>query len=109
VDAVMIFLCDQPLVASQSLDRMVESHFNSSNKITAAFYAGTAGTPVVFDSSLFAELIQLKDHQGGKTLIHRHPEMVGHFPLPEAELDIDTKEDFARLNSASPPERPTGN
>jgi MobA-like NTP transferase domain len=39
VDAVMIFLCDQPLVTAQSLDQMVHAHFSSGKKITAALYA----------------------------------------------------------------------
>jgi molybdenum cofactor cytidylyltransferase len=100
VDAVMIFLCDQPLITAQHLDQLVAAHFKSDKHITAAFYAGTAGTPVIFGSALFEELQALEDGQGGKALIHRHPEMVGHFPLPQAEMDVDTAEDFARLAKA---------
>jgi molybdenum cofactor cytidylyltransferase len=97
VDAVMIFLCDQPLITANMLDRMVAAHFKSDKQITAAFYAGTVGTPVVFGSALFQELKSLQDGQGGKAIVQRHPELAGHFPLPQAEVDVDTAADFSRL------------
>jgi len=102
VDAAMIFLCDQPLVSAAALDELVEAHFQSGKQITAAFYAGTAGTPAVFASSLFDELLSLEDHQGGKAIIQRYPEQVFTFPLPEAQTDIDTAADFARLVRGNP-------
>jgi molybdenum cofactor cytidylyltransferase len=97
VDAVVIFLCDQPLVTSQSLDRLVATHFESGQKITAATYAGVVGTPVVFSGSLFDDLRTLPDAQGGKAILARYPEAIHQFPLEEAEVDVDTIADFERL------------
>jgi hypothetical protein len=39
----------------------------------------------------------LGDNQGGKAVLQRHPDQVQAFALPEAEMDIDTAEDFKGL------------
>jgi molybdenum cofactor cytidylyltransferase len=97
VDAVLLFLCDQPLVNCMHLDRMIEVHLASGKAITAACYAGTFGTPVIFAASLFDELLALGDAEGGKIVLGRHLDQVQPFPLPEAQADVDTPEEFARL------------
>lgn len=96
-DAAMIFLCDQPLIAAPSLDRMIEAWSSSGKAMAAALYAGTLGTPAIFSAAQFDELLSLRDSQGGKAVLGRHPDDVCAFPLPEAEVDLDTMEDFRRL------------
>ena len=98
----MIFLCDQPLVLATALDRMVESYFASAKKMAAASYASALGTPAIFAASLFDELLALGDSQGGKAILNRHPDQVHAFDLPEAEIDLDTMEDFRRLSRHLP-------
>jgi molybdenum cofactor cytidylyltransferase len=97
VDAVMIFLCDQPLITSTMLDQMVAAHFSMIKAITAAHYSDTFGTPVIFSASLMHELSALEEGQGGKAILSRHPDQVAAFALPEAAVDVDTAEDFDRL------------
>lgn len=97
VDAVMIFLCDQPLVTAGSLDDLVASHFRSNKPISAATYGGTAGTPVIFAADLFPELHALGDAQGGKSIIQRYPQELNSFPLTLAEADVDTPQDYNRI------------
>jgi len=99
IDAVMIFLCDQPLIPASMLNHMVSMHFAKAAPITAAFYADTFGTPVIFSASLFDELLSLQDQQGGKTVLARHPNQVTGIQLPEAEVDVDTMDDFNRLTT----------
>jgi molybdenum cofactor cytidylyltransferase len=101
-DAVMIFLCDQPLISSTVLNQLVEAHFVSDKLITAAFYANEPGTPAIFSSSLLAELMALPDSRGGKWIMHRHPDQLQTVAVPEAEMDIDTVEDFKRLTGGKP-------
>jgi molybdenum cofactor cytidylyltransferase len=98
IDAAMIFLCDQPLISAAILDRMVEAHFSSDQSITAAFYGETTGTPVIFSASYFDELKALGDAHGGKSLLKKYPDRVQMFPLPEAEMDIDTPSDYQKLS-----------
>jgi molybdenum cofactor cytidylyltransferase len=95
VDAVVIFLCDQPLVDTELLNRLVASHFQGGKPITAAFYSGVEGTPAVFSSSLFDELGNLENGQGGKALFARHA--VQRLALQEAAVDVDTAADYQEL------------
>ena len=97
VDAAMIFLCDQPLISAMALDRMVERYFASTKKMAAASYGGALGTPAIFAASLFDELLAVEDSQGGKALLNRHADQVQAVAMPEAEIDLDTMEDFKRL------------
>jgi molybdenum cofactor cytidylyltransferase len=105
LDALMILLCDQPLIHTQALDQMWSAHLRANKPITAASYAGALGTPVIFSSTHFAELCQLQPHQGGKTVLQRHPHQVHPFPLPEAAIDVDTPDDYQTLlnHHSSPP------
>jgi molybdenum cofactor cytidylyltransferase len=102
IDAVMIFLCDQPLISAEMLDRMVEAHFDSDQSMTAAFYAGNTGTPVIFGAAHFEELKSLGDAQGGKVLLKKYPDQVQSFPMPEAAVDIDTPADYQKLSDHLP-------
>jgi len=104
IDAAIFFLCDQPLIPASMLNHMVSMHFSKAAPITAAFYANAFGTPVIFAASLFDELLALEDQQGGKTVLARHQNQVTGIHMPEAEVDVDTMDDFHRLTT-NPPRR----
>ena len=97
VDACMILLCDQPLVTSQSLRRLIDAFEASGKAICAASYGGTIGPPVIAARRFFAALLALPDDQGAKRLWVDRPDELVTFPLPEAEADIDTAKDWERV------------
>jgi molybdenum cofactor cytidylyltransferase len=101
LDAVCLLLCDQPLISSAAIEKLIQSFASSGKPICAASYTGTLGTPAVFKASLFDELINLTDTEGGKTVIRRHSADVHSFDLPEAAIDIDTQTDLANLKDRS--------
>jgi molybdenum cofactor cytidylyltransferase len=55
--------------------------------------------PALFSRTHFAELMKLKGAGGAKRIIQRHLRKVYFLPFPEGKIDIDTREDFARLQS----------
>ena len=59
--------------------------------------AGTIGPPVLLESALFSRFQSLKDDQGAKALWLAQPEIVHRFACEEAEIDVDTPEDYQRL------------
>lgn len=97
LDGVLIFLADQPLVTGQHLLEMRLQWESAGVLYIAAAYSGQAGVPVIFSRALFPELLQLEGPQGARALFKRNPGML--FPLPEAALDVDTPEDWERLNT----------
>jgi len=99
-EAVVLMLCDQPLVTATAIDKLVRRWSASGKPICAASYSGTIGTPAVFAASLFAELLNLADSEGGKAIISRHACDVETMELAEAAMDVDTETDFLRLEDS---------
>ena len=96
VDAVLLTLCDQPLVGAKTLQRLVESR-RGAHSIVAAEYEGTLGVPAVFGREHFTELAALPDAAGAKPILQRHAARTVALPVPEAATDIDTREQYARI------------
>src|SRR5687767_2643104 len=96
-DGALIMLCDQPLVNEDSLGILIDA-FSRGSRIVASRYAETIGVPVVIGREHFAELMRLEGDRGAAHWL-RKAEGVTVIPLPPAILDIDTKEDAARLRA----------
>ena len=100
-DAVLIMLCDQPLIPAQFLERMVAVHQSSGAGIVAAKYGGQAGVPALFSRAYFSELAALSGSGGARQIIVKHTNETRRIPLPEAALDIDRPEDLKRLDPSA--------
>lgn len=101
--AVVITLCDQPLVTSDHINALA-SHFRESGPaIVAAAYGDTFGVPALFSREMFPRLLELSGDKGARMLIRSHPDRVESVPIPEAAFDVDTPADLAREPSLSGP------
>ena len=99
IEAVAIALCDQPFVSSQTLDQIIEAYRFTGKPIIASKYAGTLGVPVLFNRTLFSELMALKSTEGAKQLVKRHIHEVFSVPFPEGAIDIDTPKDYEQFQT----------
>jgi molybdenum cofactor cytidylyltransferase len=97
--AVVLMLCDQPFVTREIISRLVTAHRETGRSIVASRYGGSYGVPALFGKAHFAELTTLKGAAGAKQVIQKHLPKVHLVPFPEGEIDIDTPEDLARLQS----------
>jgi molybdenum cofactor cytidylyltransferase len=96
--ALMIMLCDQPLVDAEVLGRLLEAHGSAAGRlVTVAEFDGTLGPPVIVDAGLFGALLGLADDRGAKGLWMERPEIVQRVACPEAGVDVDTPADFERV------------
>ncbi|MEZ5353841.1 MAG: nucleotidyltransferase family protein [Bryobacteraceae bacterium] len=95
VRGAILALADQPLVDAGFLRRLAYLHRLSGKPIIAARYAGTAGVPVFFARDRFPLLDALPARQGCKGVILGHPDDAMLVDCPEAEIDIDTPDDYA--------------
>ncbi|MGD0412845.1 MAG: nucleotidyltransferase family protein [Verrucomicrobiota bacterium] len=96
-NAVIIMLCDQPLISAQFLDRLVAVHQSSGKGIVAAAYGGEGGAPALFSRAYYPELAALRGSRGAKAVIVRHAKDAERIALPEAGMDVDRREDLPRL------------
>ncbi len=94
IDAVIVMVCDQPLLSTNHLITLGEQYIATRKPIVASYYAGTTGVPALFDKTLFDEIETLSDKEGAKKLIVRHPNETIGIAFPEGSIDLDTPEDF---------------
>lgn len=97
LSAVIIQLCDQPLINTGILNKLITIYEEKRAEIVAAEYTGTVGVPALFAASMFAELLNLSAESGAKQLIKKHLAMVEKVFIPEAEIDVDTPLDYEKL------------
>ena len=98
LSAVILMLCDQPFVSRETLLRLVDKQCRMKSSIVACEYANTIGTPALFVREVFEELLDLKGDEGAKSITKRYQSSKLHtISVPEAAIDIDTKEDYKNL------------
>ena len=101
----MLLVCDQPFADSKTIRNLISLREQTKKPIVACSYANTLGVPALFDRSLFHELLAIEDSCGGKPVILRDPERVAEFPFPEAEIDIDTEEQWDQIQRVTVPRK----
>jgi molybdenum cofactor cytidylyltransferase len=98
VAAILLLACDQPAVNAHSIERLIAMHEATKKNIVASSYANTVGVPALFERPLSRELLALGDEAGAKSIILQNPERVTQFEFPEGAIDIDSWEDWEKLN-----------
>lgn len=97
-DAVFLVLGDQPSIDRDFLIGMIGAWKERGAKIVSPVYRGKKGHPVLFDKSLFDEIMSLKKGEIIRDIIHRHS---GELYLIEAGewsvIDMDTPEGFEKM------------
>jgi molybdenum cofactor cytidylyltransferase len=94
---IIITLVDQPLINLSHLVNMIRSHFSFGKKIIASGYGGSFGVPAFFHRKMFPYVEKLEGDQGAKSIISKLKLDVHIMPNPDAELDIDSEEDYKNL------------
>ncbi|MDQ3087788.1 MAG: nucleotidyltransferase family protein [Acidobacteriota bacterium] len=94
MSAFVVQLCDQPLINSMMLNRLVKTFQKTNAPVVASEYAETIGVPALFACSMFDEIFNLSADTGAKQIITKHLAAVRKISIPEAEIDIDTKADY---------------
>jgi molybdenum cofactor cytidylyltransferase len=96
-DALVIMLCDQPLITSAMLNQLVTTHHSENRGIVASEYGDAVGVPALFSRQYFSKLRLLKGDQGARGTIVNHKHDLARISLPEAAFDVDQLEEAAGL------------
>lgn len=96
--AVMLMLCDQPLITAVQLQSLINAWQASPAQIIASEYHQSIGVPAIFPASYFDQLLMLEGDKGAKSVLIKHQTDLIRISLPEAEFDIDTLADFQHLH-----------
>jgi molybdenum cofactor cytidylyltransferase len=95
--AVIVMVCDQPLITPALLNQLIETHEEKQKLIVASAYGDSLGTPVLFERRFFNQLMQLKGNEGAKRILYQHQEEVAAIDFPDGNIDVDTAADYERL------------
>jgi len=94
--AALVMLVDQPNVDAAALLRLIAAWRARPSIPAAADYAGRAGVPAILPRRLWHAARSLEGDVGARALLRSVRELT-LVEMPEAELDVDTEEDVARL------------
>ena len=97
LDAVMVMVCDQPLLTSAHLNALIDRYQATRMPVIASSYAGAMGVPALFDRSQFTELNSLDDRHGAKKIIDSGKEFTDSIDFPGGSIDLDTPDDVKRF------------
>jgi molybdenum cofactor cytidylyltransferase len=93
-DAAFLALGDQPFVDKGYLSKAIDA-WKRGAKIVSPVYKGKKGHPVLFDQSLFGEILSLQRHEMVRDVIHRHGSEHRLVKAGEwAVMDLDSPEDL---------------
>lgn len=107
IGAALVVLADQPALTPSLLQQLVERYHATQAPIIAPFYRGQRGNPVLFDRSLFPELLAVHGDRGARKVIERYAEQMERVPCedPAVVQDVDTLQDYETVTGAPGPER----
>lgn len=95
--AAIFLLADQPGISANVLRSLVEHHSREPGPILAPLVQGQRANPVLFDRFTFADLLALRGDVGGRAIFDRYRPVYMPWHDPLLTLDIDTPEDWQRL------------
>ena len=104
-DAVVVHLADHPLVAPATFRSLVDAYRATAKPIVVVRYRGGRGHPVLFDRTVFAELMAAPEDQGARVVVNADPSRVNQVEVddPGVVLDLDTPADLANAGLPPPP------
>jgi molybdenum cofactor cytidylyltransferase len=97
ITAVVVVVCDQPLLSSDHLNELIRIYSETRKKIVGSHYGGSDGVPALFAQAHFKEILSLNNHEGAKKIIQSHISEIARVDFPPGEFDIDTPEDYQRF------------
>ncbi|MDF1573032.1 MAG: XdhC family protein [Bacteroidales bacterium] len=99
--AVMILLGDQPMISSETMDRLITRYRQSEKDIVVASVDGKRGHPMIFSTKYVPEILAYGPGNTLRDLTGNHPGEVEELETgkPEILRDIDTIQDYKNERS----------
>ncbi len=94
--AVMLVLADQPLIDSETINKLIAAFLSHDKGIVIPAYKGRRGHPIIFSATYKKELLGLKGDEGGRQIIRKHPDDILEVVVnsQSINIDIDTMDNY---------------
>lgn len=103
VEAVVLTLCDQPLVTASVIQRLLAAYQTTRSRLVVSEYQALGetirGVPALFRRDLFSELMALQGAAGARRIISRWESEATIVAVPEGGFDVDTWGDYQALQN----------
>lgn len=99
--AVIISVCDQPFLNTDTFNRLIGHYIHSGKPVVASEYEGTLGVPVLYDKSMFEDLMNIPDEYGAKKYILEKKDagMIEKVSFSKGDIDIDNLNDLDQFEN----------
>jgi molybdenum cofactor cytidylyltransferase len=99
-DAVMVFQGDQPLISPKTINRVIDAYRLYGKSINIPVFENKRGHPILIDNKFSEEVMNLKNHEGLRSLAYKFPESVLEVETEDPGIlkDIDTWEEFMEIH-----------
>lgn len=99
VSGAVVVLADMPLVTRDMIASLVERYRQSTARLVVSEYDGRPAPPVLYDRSLFPELLAERGDGIGRAVVERHRTEAVVVAWPGFALqDLDLPDDYARIS-----------
>lgn len=96
LDAVVMLLCDQPLITPDLIRQLVTVYGRTGKPMVACGYTGGVGVPALFARPVFADLLALDGDKGARYLLQKRKTDLAEVPFEAAAIDLDSWDDVAK-------------
>jgi molybdenum cofactor cytidylyltransferase len=101
IDAVIIFLADQPFVSPALVEAIINCYKAKRGVIVIPYIGGQRANPVLFDLETFQDLLSVKGDKGGRAIFKKYPITPLQWHDKNLLIDIDTIDDYNRFHQIS--------
>ena len=95
-DAILLCLADNPLITSETVNRVVGAFRETGSPIVVPVFNGRRGHPALFARPMFDELLNAPPEKGARHVVQSSEDKVFEVDVPEPGVlaRIDTPEDY---------------
>ena len=106
ITGLVLALADLPGITAATYDGLLAFQRARQVPLVASAYSDTVGVPAYFGRELFPELLALGPDMGCKGVLLRRGSDLVTRECPEAAVDVDTPDDYARWQAGEVGRRP---
>jgi molybdenum cofactor cytidylyltransferase len=100
-EAAVLLLGDQPAMRPVDIRAVVDAYRCGAGPVVQGNYRGVPSHPVLFDRSVWPDLLAIEGDRGARDLIKGHPDWVVRVELDaDVPADLDTMEDYEQMKAA---------
>ena len=98
--AALVMLADMPFVTSEMIAALVERYRTTAAPLVISDYECVTAPPMLYDRSLFKEILTMDGESCGKQVVKRHRAEAEVLSWPASALaDLDVPADYAQMKS----------